>query len=231
MSDAEKDMKPTSYKSLSVLLLLVSVANMAGAQPILATGEDAEITADGLQRIHRSIMDAAWVKPGIDLSSYSKVLFMPVAVTFRDVRELPPTAYGRDNDTEFPLDDAAKVRLSTLFGESLRDELAATDAYELYDGVGRDVLMVRGFLTDVASGVPPEVAGVDVDRVRWILEANIIIELRDSMSDEVLARTADRQRAIGPFERLMVPEETRRLVQRWSRLLRTRLEELRRLAR
>lgn len=86
--------------------------------------------------------------------------------------------------------------------------------------------MVRGFLMDVTSGVLPDIAAVDVDSVRWIWEASIVMALRDSMTDDVLARTFDRQRAIGPFDRDMLAEESRRIVSRWARLLCQRLDEL-----
>lgn len=219
-------MTPVSPIPAVLGAMLLWHAGLACAQPALATGADAEITEDGLHRVDRSILKAAWVRPDLDLSRYNKVLFMPTAVTFRDVPEPPRTAFGRDNDTEFPPSDAAKKQLRTEFGETFHEELAETNLYELYAGVGRDVLIVRGFLMDVTSGVPPDVAGVDVDSVRWIWEAGMVIELRDSMSNDVLARTFDRQRAIGPFDRHLVPEETRRIVRRWSRLLCTRLEEL-----
>ncbi len=90
----------------------------------------------------------------------------------------------------------------------------------------RGVLMVQGFLVDFVSGIPPE---RDLDprsrlTLRW--EATIILELRDSMSNEMLARTVERER----FGRLTgaarVREVGQRLMGRWSRLLRTRLEEL-----
>jgi len=79
---------------------------------------------------------------------------------------------------------------------------------------------------DVISGVPPEAPGVDIDTIRCLREASIVIEVWDSMSNDVLARAFERQRPIGPFDRKMIAEETRRQARAWSWLLRTRLEEL-----
>ena len=57
-------------------------------------------------------------------------------------------------------------------------------------------------------------------------EANIVLELRDSMSDVVLARTADRERVDGPFDAGMEAAVTSRVAQSWSQLLVGRLEEV-----
>jgi len=99
-------------------------------------------------------------------------------------------------------------------------------SFELSSELGRDVLMVRGFLTDVVAGFPPDRSGSDVSTVRWAFEANVIIELRDSMSNEILARTLDRSRIEGPFDAELVRGLTPRFTQTWSSLLVTRLGEL-----
>ncbi len=46
------------------------------------------------------------------------------------------------------------------------------------------------------------------------------------MSDDVLARTADRERVDGPFDAGMVVAVTPRVVESWSQRLVARLEEL-----
>ncbi len=53
-----------------------------------------------------------------------------------------------------------------------------------------------------------------------------MIELRDSMSNDILARALDRQRANGPIAIAAVSDNTRRLIRSWSLLLCRRLEEL-----
>ena len=56
------------------------------------------------------------------------------------------------------------------------------------------------------------------------------MELRDSMSDDVLARTVNRERIEGPFDVAEVGPLTSRISMEWSRLLMRRLEELRELS-
>jgi len=78
---------PTTILSTAAGLVLLSYAAGSGAEIPLATDADANVTAEGLHRVHPSIMEAAWVRPDFDLSSYTRVLLMPTAVQFRDVRE------------------------------------------------------------------------------------------------------------------------------------------------
>ena len=91
--------------------------------------------------------------------------------------------------------------------------------------------MIGGLLTDVTSGVPPEIRGASSQSsVGWDWEANIIMELRDSMSNEVLARTVNRERIEGPFDVAEVGPLSGRITTEWSNLLMRRLEELRELS-
>ncbi len=196
------------------------------AQPVLETGPDAEVTADGLYPVHPSIMPAAWVRLDVDLSHYTRIFFMPTVTQFREMPERRYIARRTDSRTEFPVSDLMRARLSEVFGESFYEAVSGVRSYELSNELGRDVLMVQGFLTDVISGVPPVLAGSNVSTVRLALEANIVIELRDSMSGEILARTLDHQRAEGPFDSDQMWGITSRIAQSWSRLLVRRLREL-----
>ena len=196
------------------------------AQPVLETGPDAEVTADGLYPVHPSIMPAAWVRLDVDLSRYTRIFFMPAVTQFREMPERRYTARRTDSRTEFPVSDLMRARLSEVFGESFYEAVSGVRSYELSDEPGRDVLMVQGFLTDVISGIPPDLAGSNVATVRWAWDANVVMELRDSMSDEVLARTLDQQRIEGPFDADLVWGLTPRIAQGWSRLLVRRLREL-----
>ncbi len=208
-------------------LMLLCYAGGSGAQPILATGPDAEVTGDGLHRVDRSIMGAAWVRPDLDLTRYTRIFFMQTGVHFREVDDRPyrPRS-GPQIVTEFPVDDATKVRLRALFRETFYEDLAEVESYEMSDGVGRDVLMVQGLLINVISGVPPLGPGSSVITVRYPWEASVVLELRDSMSNDILARTADQQRAEGPVDAALVWALTQPLVRSWSLLLCRRLEEL-----
>jgi len=215
------------YIGVTVLALvgIVGSGGGPGAQPVLETGSGAEVTADGLYPVHPSLMPAAWMKPDADLSRYTHIYLMPAIVQYRE-SDRPYSQRKLDGRTEFPVSDDIKARLNELFGEALYEAVSGVRSYELSAELGRDALMVQGFLADVNSGVPPDLAGSDISTVRWALDANIIIELRDSMSDEILARTIDRRRVDGPFHAAEIWGLIPRIARGWSRLLATRLTEL-----
>ena len=219
---------PTIILCATVGLALLWHAEESGAQAILATGPDAEVTEDGLHRVDPSIMGAAWVRPDLDLSRYNRIYFMPAAVQFRDVAERRHNVRSMANADSFFVSESRQARLRELFGEAFYEAVGEVESYELSDEVGRDVLIVRGLLTDVISGVPPDVGGsVSLQGgYGWIWEANIALELRDSMSDVILARTADRERVEGSFATGAEAALTPRVIQSWSELLVTRLGEL-----
>ncbi len=207
-------------------LMLLCHTDQSGAQPVLETGPDADVTGDGLYPVHPSIMPAAWVRPDVDLSRYTRIFFMPTVVQFREMPERGYTSRRTDSSTEFPVSDLMRARLSERFGESFHEAVSRVRTHEFSNELGRDVLMVQGLLADVISGVPPDHAGINVSTVRWALEANIVIELRDSMSGEVLARTIDSQRIEGPFDADKMWLVTSQIAETWSRLLVRRLREL-----
>lgn len=213
---------PTAVLSATAGLVLLWHTGESGAQPLLDTGPDAEVTVDGLYRVHPSIMDAAWVKPDVDLSHYTRIFYLPPAVQFGEIPERLYKSLRMESSKGYPVSDLMKARLLEVFGESFYEAVSGVQSYELSNELGRDVLMVRGFLTDVISGIPPDRAGINVSTVKWAFDANIVIELRDSMSDEVLARTVDHQRIEGPFDADKMWQITSQIAQSWSTLLVTR---------
>ena len=217
---------PTVIFSVMAGIIFFWHAEESVTQPVLAIGPDAEVTGDGLHRLDTSIMSAAWVSPDLDLSGYSRGFFMPTAIQFREVPGRRYNVRPMDYYTEFPVSERGQLRLRELFGESFRDSVGAVESYELSNTLGRDVLMVQGILADVISGIPPASAGITSGTIGWAWEANIILELRDSMSDEVLARTATRERMDGPFDVGLVMTFTPRVVRVWAEMLIEQLEEL-----
>ena len=99
---------PPAFLSAAAGFVLLWHVGGSGAQPILATGADADVTEEGLHRVDPSIMEAAWVRPDLDLSVYTRILLMPTAVQFREVGERSFNARTRIGVTEFPLDDEKK---------------------------------------------------------------------------------------------------------------------------
>ncbi len=119
-----------------------------------------------------------------------------------------------------------KVRLQETFGEAFHEAMARQRDFEIADGLGRDVILVQAYMTDITTGVPPEYAGNDVLTVRWIWEANLTLELRDSMSNQILARIRARERVDGPVDADRVYSMAPQIMRRWSGRLIEQLDEL-----
>ena len=217
----------TIVLSAATYILLLSHPGKTDAQPALPTVPDAEVTADGLYPLDPSIIGAAWVRPDADLSRYRRVFVMPTAVQFRDIRNRWHNSRSLETAHAFHVDDGRKARLREIFHESFDKAFAGVRSFEPSDEIGRDVVLVQGFLTDVISGVPPHTPGSGVMNIRWAWEANIVMEIRDSMTHTILARTVERQRIDGPIDATMVGALTPTIVKGWTRLLVRRLDVLR----
>ena len=224
----------TLRSASSGLAAVVGMVSLGLALVVAAQPEDeavlgSEITADGLHRVHPSIIPSGWVREDVDLSDYTRAVFVPTIVQFR---EFPHEEYSKrwtDPRVEFPVSELSRPRIRELFGETFYEAASRIQSHDLTKEFGRDVLMIQGYLTDVVTGVPPDLAGSNVQSVRWALEAKIVLELRDSMSDDVLARTIDHQRIDGPFAAAEVYSITPRVLRGWSSLLATRFRQLSRL--
>lgn len=219
---------PPAFLSAAAGLVLFWHAGGSGAQPILATGSDADVTEEGLHRVHPSIMEAAWVRPDLDLSRYSRILLVPTGVQFREVANRRYNVRTRATVTEFPLDDQKKEWLRGVWRRAV--DAKFEESYGLYDGVGSNVLVVQGFLVDVVSHIPPVDIGSNFSLIRDPWSVSVVLELRDGTTAELLARTIDRRNAEGLLDVGTVWVRTEDLVERWAQVLSDRLDQLSDLA-
>ena len=221
-----KNKLSTAAVSVALGLMLVVLAASADAQSFLAAGADAEITEDGLHRVDPAIMPAAWVTPELDLSGYTKLFFLPAAVSYLELPDQQRATRIADTGSQFPISKDRQIRFRGQWTESFHGTVSDLDSFELVDYVGRDVLLVRGRLADVASGIPPDRPGSGSVTILYPWEGTLVLDIQDSMSDEILARTVDRRRVEGPIDATAVEAGVGIMLRRWAQLLRTRLEEL-----
>jgi hypothetical protein len=212
--------------------LMYAVSGVAAPkQPRLQTGPDAEVTHDGLHRVDKSTMDAAWVKPDLDLTGYTKLMVANAGIAYRKLD--PVSDFQARSESEFPVLEENKARFEQILKEEFTEELEKIERYEIVTESGPDVLLLVGGVIDVVSFVPPNLGSASFGRGGVYLEsvgsAVLVVELRDSMSGEVLARAADGRAAESPFafeaNSVTVWSEVRRLAQYWANLLVDRLNE------
>jgi hypothetical protein len=215
----------------AVAFALLCGANGFGApkQPRIATGDDEEITHDGLYLVDKSVADRVWVKPDLDLTGYTKIMLAPAGIAYRKLE--PVSRFQADSETEFPVQEENKARFEQILKEEFTEELEKLERYEIVTEAGPDVLLLVGGLIDVVSFVPPDLDSAKYGRggvfLRSVGSAVLVVEIRDSQSGEVLARAADGRAAESPFafeaNSVTVWSEVRRLAGYWANLLVDRL--------
>jgi hypothetical protein len=217
----------------SILPCLVFAAisfGCATATPTIQTGPDAELSFDGLHLVDNSQADLAWARPDFDLSGYSKILPLSAGIEYRTVKNQGRSSMARAQGGPYFINDKTRERFETLVTDVFDEELAKTKGFTVVAEPGPDVLVVRGGLLDVTSFVPTEPTGGSFVYLSDVAHATLVLELRDSQTNTVLARSVDRRAAEtigGSFQRsnsVTSSAEVSRLFRFWATRLREGLE-------
>ena len=212
------------------LILFVAVIMLSACQtsPTVQTGQGAEVTFDGLHRVDNSVVQYAWLKPDLSLAGYNKIILVGAGIEYRAVRSASTATAG--NRSEFPLTDQQKMRLESMVAEVFQEELGKSKKYTLTSEEGPDVLELTGALIDVVSRVPPERAGRGNYYISSVGSATLVLELRDSQSNEILARAIDGQAFQSVYmQKSSSPQnaqEVKRGLRKWGRRLTEILDQL-----
>jgi hypothetical protein len=225
-----KIINSTFRLTVAVVLGVVLVA-CTSAPPTIQTGPDAELSYDGLHKVDNSQADVAWARPDFDISSYSKILPIGAGIEYRQVKDRGRTMRARTQAGPYFIDDKARQEFEALVTEIFREELQKLDRFEIVDEPGPDVLIIRGGLLDVASYVPPDpIGGRSYVYLSAVGEATLVLELRDSETGTILARSVDRRAAetigdtLSHSNSVTNSVETKRLIRHWATRLREGLD-------
>lgn len=211
------------------LPVLALVAACATSNPTIDTSAEAEMTFDGLYPVRGGTADAAWARPDADISQYSKIMLQGVGIEYRPGGESGRLHHARVGADHFEITDAQKARFVELMRDVFLDELGRSEHFTIVNQPGPDVLLIRGALLDVVSYVPPESVGRTEIFLSSVGEATLVLEIRDSVSEAIIARAVDRRAAEGSMtvtrsNRVNNASEVRRMARTWARLLRERLD-------
>jgi len=222
---------------LTAITLAAAALTGCSATPTFQTGDEAEVTFDGLTRMEDTIMDIVWARTDIDLTSYSKIKFEGLGVEYRDVdgpysgRAGTSSMRTRSDVTEFQLDADTRAMFEEEIGSAFQEEMARSSVFEIVTEAGPDVILIRGGLLDVVSRVPPEPMGNAQIFIDSVGEATLVLEIRGSQSNTIYVRAVDGRAASSTFQmqlsnRATNRAEIRRLGRHWGQLLREALEKL-----
>ena len=136
------------------------------------------VTVDYYQKVTDGAADVAYVKPDVDFSQYTTLKADPLEIYFS--QQNAPT-------------QAELARARTTFREAFLAQIG--DDYEIVQEAGPKVLAVRASLIQAdATGAVGPARGRLGDLVASG-KLTFLMELRDSESDEVLARAGDSDKA------------------------------------
>jgi len=222
-------MKDQTARKLVAVLFAALVSGCASAPPSVDTSPTAEVTFDGLNEVLNSSADKAWARPGMDLSGYSKIMLQGAGIEYRPGGESGRTYMARSRGGPYEVTEEQKARFEQVVSEAFRKEMARSERFEIVEQPGPDVLLIRGAMLDVVSYVPPDDVGGRVDvYLSSVGEATLVLEIRDSITNAIMARAIDRDAAESSMmfqsNRVTNASEVRRLVQGWARALREGLE-------
>ena len=212
--------------SVTVGLVLLWHAGGSSAQLRLAPEATGVFASEGLQRVDPQLMRAAWVRPDLDIASYRSVFLVPTAVQYRVLPDRTYSIRTRDNVEFFPIPDVRKEWIRGTWQRLVTEEFSLQGSYEVQGGIGSDVLIVQGLLVDMVSRIPPISPGSDYTIVRDPWAANVVLELRDGTTGDILARTIDRRTGQGLIEQGSGVSQAPDLLARWAEVLFERLEQI-----
>ena len=150
-----------------------------------ATGGRARESPDGLHAIETwgGRAQRVYVRPGVDLKQYDRVLLEPVVIRF-----------GLASAST--LDSHAEALVEQTFDKAFENELRNSTVHALVDEPGEGVLRVTPQLVDVVVAATPPSSPRDRLYVQSVGAVTLVLEVSDSRTHAVLVRAFDR-RAIG----------------------------------
>lgn len=212
------------------LVLTLGALLLAGCA---STGQAPKAEWDGLVRQSGSRLNAVFVRPSTEaeIVAFRTVLLDPVTVSF--ARDFDPNRSTRSPARRLNSEDLAAIKnnLATLFREVFRDELAS-GGYELVEQPGPETLRVTPAIIDLFINAPDTMtAGRSRTYTANSGRMTLVVELRDSDTDEILARAVDTRsgRGAGTFtiaNRVTNTADARRAIRVWASALRQGLDDL-----
>ena len=205
---------------------LLLAAMMAVASPVAAATPD---TWDGLVNVNSSRMDSAFLLPGADFRPYKKVMIDTPEVAFRQ-NWLRDTNRSRTTGRVTEA-DAARILNEFAAGSA---EVFATEfqraGYDVVTVPGPDVLRLRSAVLNINVAAPDvQTAGRSRTFTANAGEATLVLEARDSVTNTMLGRVADRRETrniAGQANRVTNTSDFRLLARDWARISARKLGDL-----
>jgi len=144
----------------------------------------------------QNTIPATYVKEGVNLSVYNKVMVKPLSLD--NVEVLKPT-WEEDNDDIWAFNPENRSAIQKWFFDAMQQEIGGNGGYPLVNVSGDDVLRVEVEVLSITPYVKPGTQSSDSDHVISTLGSGDIVisaEFRDSKTRELLV-LMEGERTIG----------------------------------
>ena len=211
---------------LGILLVVASLPGCGSAPVNAPSAAVATVNYEGLATVRSSAFKRAEVRPDTDFRAYSRLRLGAPELAF----QTPNRA-----ERQFPLTEEQKSGFRDALAEAFDLEFADFEALDLVDEPGPATLILGIRVEGIVAAVAQDPVA-RVGRAAAFLEASgdavIILELRDSQSNEILVRGVDAGTATGSALRVSRDElrssfeSAEKLVAKWAAKARAGLENL-----
>ena len=224
-------MRPIMLVALKAPVLALFALGLMALPVGAAQREMPAETWEGLKLVKRPGLDTVYLREGVSLAKYRRVMLDPVEVSFD--KNWNPRRGPALTETADPQE--IRQNLAKLARDVFRRVLEKNGGYPLVEEPGDDVLRVRAQIVDLYINAP-EPRGASPTRV-YVLDAGemtLVAELYDSRTNAILAMVVDRERGLehGLNElqianRVTNTAEADRIISNWAQRLKNALDKAR----
>ena len=176
----------------------------------------------------KNTIPATYVKEGIDLSVYNKVMVKPLSL---DNIEVLKPVWEEGNDDIWAFNPENRSDIQKWFLDAMQQEIEINGGYKLVNAPGDDVLRVEVEVLSITPYVKPGTQSSDSDHVISTLGSGDIVisaEFRDSKTRELLI-LIEGERTIGEKYRELSAENhiknLKGMFTKWGKKIREALDK------
>jgi len=216
-------------------LMLASIVLSLATTSAMAKSGPPEVSIEGLELVEKDRRGEIYADPDVDWSEYSQIQLERASVAFRKNWKRDQNRYDhfkvRDQDVE-----EIKSGLSDLFHDVFTEELSGNGGYAMTDSTGDNVMTIKPQIVDLDIYAPGTMrSGMNRSFTEQAGRMTLILEIYDSPSGYLMAKMSHRQDApnYGYMQwttSVSNNVEARRMLQKWAKALRVRLDEARDVA-
>lgn len=179
------------------VLTALAVACLLGGLAPAASAAEPPATWDGLSHVKSKRFDAAYVLPGADFRTYTKVMLDPTEVAFKKNWVRDYNNETMDLSQRISSGDAQKILDAAQTGfEEIFQKAYADAGYQVVTQPGPDVLRVRTGVANLYLSAPDRpTAGRSRTFAPDAGSATVVLEARDSQTGALMGRAVDTRTA------------------------------------